>query len=119
MGLHPGHTKGQISYHCAKEKLVFCGDSLFGLGVGRLFEGTPEECWPRLEKFAGTNSENAFPDDTLLYCAHEYSADNCKFLLSIPGAVTTENADARAYLKKVQSFRAVKTPTVPLTMSQE
>ena len=64
----PGHTTGHIAYYFASEGIVFVGDTLFALGCGRLFEGTPAMMWNSLEKLM------ALPDDTVVYCAHEYTA---------------------------------------------
>ena len=72
-----GHTLGHISYYDAKDQTVFVGDTLFALGCGRLFEGTAEQMWTSLSKLA------ALPDDTRVYCAHEYTASNARFALSV------------------------------------
>jgi hydroxyacylglutathione hydrolase len=72
-----GHTLGHISYYDAKDRTVFVGDTLFALGCGRLFEGTAEQMWSSLSKLA------ALPDDTRVYCAHEYTASNARFALSV------------------------------------
>lgn len=72
-----GHTLGHVSYYDAADRTVFVGDTLFALGCGRLFEGTAEQMWGSLSKLA------ALPDDTTVYCAHEYTASNARFALSV------------------------------------
>ena len=73
----PGHTLGHIVFHLADQKIAFVGDTLFALGCGRLFEGTPGQMWDSLGKL------RALPDDTVVYCAHEYTASNAAFALSV------------------------------------
>ncbi|MEO8113344.1 MAG: hydroxyacylglutathione hydrolase, partial [Phenylobacterium sp.] len=70
-----GHTLGHIAYHDAADHIAFVGDTLFALGCGRLFEGPPEQMWASLQRLA------ALPDDTTVYCAHEYTAANARFAL--------------------------------------
>ncbi len=82
----PGHTVGHIAYHFAAEKLLFAGDTLFSLGCGRLFEGTPQQMWDALKVL------RALPDDTAVYCGHEYTASNAKFSL----VVDPDNAALKA-----------------------
>jgi hydroxyacylglutathione hydrolase len=69
----PGHTKGHICYHFEDDEIAFVGDTLFALGCGRLFEGTPAQMWHSLSKFDG------WPDATRVYCAHEYTQANARF----------------------------------------
>ena len=69
----PGHTRGHIVYHFADQNIAFVGDTLFALGCGRLFEGTPDQMWQSLQKIL------AWDDQTLIYCAHEYTQDNARF----------------------------------------
>ena len=105
----PGHTAGHIAYHFAGERLLFCGDTLFALGCGRLFEGTPEQMFASLGKLM------ALPDDTLVYCAHEYTASNGRFAVTVePG-----NAALATRMHEVASARAADRPTVPSTIGQE
>ncbi|MFX4740600.1 MBL fold metallo-hydrolase, partial [Acinetobacter baumannii] len=66
----PGHTSGHVAYWFARSQALFCGDTLFALGCGRLFEGTPAQMWQSLGKL------RALPDDTRVYCAHEYTLSN-------------------------------------------
>lgn len=75
-----GHTLGHISYHDAAGKAAFVGDTLFALGCGRLFEGDAAQMWGSLSRLA------ALPDDTTVYCAHEYTASNARFALSVDQA---------------------------------
>jgi hydroxyacylglutathione hydrolase len=72
-----GHTLGHIAYYDAADHVAFVGDTLFALGCGRLFEGTPQQMWASLQRLA------ALPDDTRVYCAHEYTASNARFALSV------------------------------------
>jgi len=72
-----GHTLGHITYHDAADHIAFVGDTLFALGCGRLFEGTPEQM------FASLGRLKALPEDTTVYCAHEYTAANARFALSV------------------------------------
>lgn len=72
-----GHTLGHITFHDAADQVAFVGDTLFALGCGRLFEGTPQQMWTSLAKLT------ALPDPTAVYCAHEYTASNARFALSV------------------------------------
>ncbi len=72
-----GHTLGHVSYVDAADDVAFVGDTLFALGCGRLFEGTPQQMWTSLAKLT------ALPDQTAVYCAHEYTASNARFALSV------------------------------------
>ncbi|MBT9470719.1 MAG: hydroxyacylglutathione hydrolase [Pseudomonadota bacterium] len=72
-----GHTLGHIAYFDAADRAAFVGDTLFALGCGRLFEGTPQQMWDSLQRLA------ALPDETKVYCAHEYTASNARFALSV------------------------------------
>jgi len=105
----PGHTLGHIVYHIADHHIAFVGDTLFALGCGRLFEGTPAQMWASLSKL------RALPDETVVYCAHEYTASNAAFALS----VDAENADLIAYAGEVTAKRAANIPTVPTTIGRE
>ena len=103
-----GHTLGHISYVDAADKIVFVGDTLFALGCGRLFEGTAEQMWASLSKLA------ALPDETAVYCAHEYTAANARFALSLDHG---EALKARA--AAVFAARERGEPTVPTTIGLE
>jgi hydroxyacylglutathione hydrolase len=104
---NPGHTSGAISYHIAQSAVVFTGDTLFGAGCGRLFEGTPPVMYGSLMKLA------ALPDDTQVYCGHEYTAAN----LAFAAAVEPDNADVAARAADVNAKAGA--PTVPSTMASE
>ena len=105
----PGHTSGHIAYHFAHDRLLFCGDTLFAMGCGRLFEGTPAQMHDSLQKLM------RLPDDTLVYCAHEYTAANGRFALT----VEPDNIDLRARMADVVAAREVGRPTVPSTIGLE
>lgn len=104
-----GHTKGHIAYWFESEGVAFVGDSLFALGCGRMFEGTPEQFQASLARL------RALPPQTVIYCAHEYTQANLKFALSIDG----QNQDLIAYGERVKTLRAQGLPTVPTTLSDE
>jgi hydroxyacylglutathione hydrolase len=103
----PGHTAGHIAY--VGHGAVFCGDTLFSAGCGRLFEGTAEQMAASLDKLA------SLPESTLVYCAHEYTLNNLKFAL----AVEPDNADAAAYLETCRAKRSRDEATVPSNIRQE
>ena len=105
----PGHTTGHIAYYFASEGVAFVGDTIFALGCGRLFEGTPEMMWNSLQKLM------ALPDETVVYCAHEYTQANAQFALTVePG-----NARLVARSKEIDELRARGLPTVPTTIGLE
>lgn len=105
----PGHTLGHVSYVLPGEKVAFVADTLFSLGCGRVIEGTPAMLWDSLEKLI------ALPDDTSIYCGHEYTEANAKFALTIePG-----NADLVARAAEVAKLRAEGKATLPVTMALE
>src|SRR6266851_2768185 len=105
----PGHTAGHISYLFANEKLVFVGDTLFSIGCGRVIEGTPEMMWQSLLKL------RALPDDTRIYCGHEYTKANVAFAKT----VEPDNAALRARETEVEKLLAAREPTIPSTMGAE
>lgn len=110
----PGHTRSHVAYVCAAPGdadggLLFCGDTLFSLGCGRLFEGTPAQMLASLDRLA------ALPGDTRVCCAHEYTASNAAFAL----AVDPENAALRARADAVRALRAAGASTLPSTIAQE
>ncbi len=105
----PGHTSGHISYWFSEAKALFCADTLFSLGCGRLFEGTPEQMWRSLSKLA------RLPDDAIVYCGHEYTQSNARFALSID----PDNPALRARAEEVERQRKAGQPTVPTTLGQE
>lgn len=105
----PGHTIGHISYYFPVEKALFCGDTLFSAGCGRLFEGSKEQMWRSLELL------RALPDDTAVYCAHEYTLANIRFALS----VDPNNEDLISYEKTCKNLRASGLPTIPTSIGLE
>lgn len=104
-----GHTLGHIAYVIDGQRIAFVGDALFSLGCGRLFEGTPQQMWSSLQKLA------ALPDDTTLYCAHEYTLANARFAASVDGA----NQALKARIKTIEQQRAANEPTVPMQLADE
>ena len=105
----PGHTRGHIAYYFADEHVAFVGDTLFALGCGRLFEGTPRQMWTSLQKLL------ALPDQTRVYCAHEYTQANARFALT----VDPENQDLRRRALEIDDRRAQGLPTVPTSIGLE
>jgi hydroxyacylglutathione hydrolase len=105
----PGHTRGHIVYHFADARAAFVGDTLFAMGCGRLFEGTPAQMWGSLQKIL------AWPDDTRLYCAHEYTQSNARFALT----VEPQNAALQQRAATVAQLRAAGRPTVPTILGDE
>lgn len=105
----PGHTRGHIAYWFPESDALFCGDTLFALGCGRLFEGSPEEMWPSLKRL------RALPDDTRVYCAHEYTAANLRFALTVEAG----NAELRRRGEAILALRAADKPTVPSLLGEE
>ena len=105
----PGHTAGHIVYYIPSISTAFVGDTLFALGCGRLFEGTADQMWASLSKLRG------LPDDTTIYCAHEYTAANAAFALS----VDPDNAALIDYAEDVKQKRSRNVPTVPTTIAKE
>ncbi len=105
----PGHTRGHISYHFAQSRALFCGDAMFVLGCGRLFEGDAEMMFRSFERLL------ALDDATRVYCGHEYTASNAKFALSVEG----DNPDLQARAREIEALRAKDQPTVPSTIGQE
>jgi hydroxyacylglutathione hydrolase len=103
-----GHTLGHIAYYDGADHVAFVGDTLFALGCGRLFEGTPEQMWESLQRLA------ALPDDTRVYCAHEYTASNARFALSVD-----DDPALKARADQVFAARARGEPTVPTTIGLE
>lgn len=105
----PGHTLGHIVYHFADQHRAFVGDTLFAMGCGRLFEGTAEQMWDSLGRL------RRWPDDTVVYCAHEYTQANARFALSVDG----ENPALRTRARDVDAKRARGEATVPTTIGLE
>ena len=105
----PGHTRGHIVYHFAANRAAFVGDTLFALGCGRLFEGTPGQMWSSLQKIL------QWPDDTRIYCAHEYTQSNARFALT----VEPQNRALKERAAAVAQLRAAGRATVPSTLGEE
>jgi len=105
----PGHTAGHISYVFPADKLAFVGDTLFSIGCGRVIEGTPEMMWQSLLKL------RALPDDTRIYCGHEYTKANIRFAKTIE----PDNAALKARDAQVENLLAARKPTIPSTMGEE
>ena len=105
----PAHTAGHIAYHFATEHAAFVGDTLFAMGCGRLFEGTAAQMFANMRKL------EALPDDTRVYCAHEYTQSNGRYALAAePG-----NVALIARMKQVDFDRAAGIATVPTTIALE
>jgi hydroxyacylglutathione hydrolase len=105
----PGHTLDHIAYWFPKENLAFVGDTLFSIGCGRVIEGTPEMMWNSLKKL------RELPNETLVYCGHEYTAANIKFALSIDA----NNPVLEARDAQVQQLIEEGEPTIPVTIGDE
>jgi len=105
----PGHTAGHISYYFPPLKALFCGDALFSLGCGRLFEGTAVEMWDSLKLL------RALPDDTQIFCAHEYSEKNAQFAL----ALDKNNEALKARATEITALRRAGKPTLPALLGNE
>ena len=105
----PGHTLGHIAYWFHKDKLAFVGDTLFSIGCGRVIEGTPQQMWNSLKKLRD------LPDDTQIYCGHEYTLANIKFALSIDKGNPVLNSRKAQAREQVQKGEA----TIPVTIGDE
>jgi hydroxyacylglutathione hydrolase len=105
----PGHTRGHIVYYVPAAAAAFVGDTLFAMGCGRLFEGSPAQMWDSLGKIA------CWPDDTKLYCAHEYTLSNAAFALTVDPA----NPALIQRAREVAALRREGRPTVPTTLGLE
>jgi hydroxyacylglutathione hydrolase len=104
-----GHTMGHIAYHLPEANIAFVGDSLFALGCGRMFEGTPKQFWASLSRL------KALPPETTLYCAHEYTQSNARFAVH----ADPDNLDLQLYAADIDAARARGEPTVPMQLSRE
>jgi hydroxyacylglutathione hydrolase len=104
-----GHTNGHIAYHLPEAGIALVGDSVFALGCGRMFEGQPEQFWASLSRI------KALPSETLLYCAHEYTASNARFALH----ADPDNAALAAYADEIAAKRAAGEWTVPTRLNRE
>lgn len=105
----PGHTNGHIVFYAPALNALFAGDTLFSMGCGRLLEGSADDMFASLQKLA------PLPDDTLLYCGHEYTESNGRFALS----VEPDNRDIQTRMADVAKLRANGLPTLPVTLRTE
>lgn len=105
----PAHTAGHISYHLTQDRAVFVGDTMFAMGCGRLFEGTAEQMHANLQRFS------QFPDDTRVYCAHEYTLSNARFAVT----AEPENEALGQRLRDVEAARAAGEATIPTSIALE
>jgi hydroxyacylglutathione hydrolase len=105
----PGHTSGHVVYYFAGDQALFCGDTLFVMGCGRLFEGTPRQMYASLQTL------KALPPSTRVYCTHEYTLANAEFALS----VEPDNIDLQQKFLAVAELRAANKATVPSTIAEE
>ncbi len=105
----PAHTAGHIAYHLAGDRIIFVGDTLFAMGCGRLFEGTAAQMFANMERL------EALPDETAVYCAHEYTLSNGRFALT----VEPDNAAIAARVAAVEAARVRGEPTVPTSIGEE
>ncbi len=105
----PGHTLGHIVFHFFEDAILFCGDTLFVMGCGRLFEGTAEQMWHSLQKL------KALPPVTKVFCTHEYTVANGCFAMT----VEPNNTVLQLHMIEVQRCRSQNKPTVPTTIADE
>lgn len=105
----PGHTAGHICLHLPAARALFCGDTLFAMGCGRLFEGTAEQMWASLQKIM------TLPDDTLICCGHEYTLANGLFCME----EEPENRALQNRMEDIRTLRAQNRPTLPCTLALE
>ena len=105
----PGHTMGHICYYWPEDDLLFAGDTLFVIGCGRLFEGTPEDMWQSLTKLA------TLPAKTTVYCGHEYTLSNAEFASKLE----PNNIELQTRLIDIRAKRMKNEPTLPSTIKLE
>ena len=105
----PGHTVGHIAYVFGEDRVAFVGDTLFAMGCGRLFEGSPEQMHRSLSRLA------QLPEDAALYCAHEYTLSNARFAVH----AFPDNKAIAERLRHVERERSADRPTVPTTVGEE
>ena len=105
----PGHTMGHIAFYYPDGHALFCGDTLFSLGCGRLLEGKPADMFASLQKFA------ALPADTQVYCGHEYTESNARFAIT----VEPDNAALKKRVAEIQTLRSAGRSTVPSPLGEE
>lgn len=113
----PGHTLGHVAFYSPEMKWLFSGDVLFGLGCGRLFEGTYEQMYESLQRIKN------LPAETLVYCTHEYTEQNlmfCKMLSNLDNSpITGDDEDLEMYENQLLNRRSIGLPSVPLKLSIE
>jgi hydroxyacylglutathione hydrolase len=105
----PAHTRAHIAFVFEEESIAFTGDTLFAMGCGRLFEGTPEMMWTSLSKLM------RLPDETRIYCGHEYTLSNGRFAMTLE----PRNPALQDRMREVEERRAHAQPTIPSTLSLE
>ena len=105
----PGHTSGHICFYFFNEKIIFTGDTLFSLGCGRIFEGTYNQMFNSLNKF------KKFPEETKIYCGHEYTLKNSEFCLKYD----PNNLKLKNKIKEIKSKLTNNLPTLPSTIKDE
>jgi hydroxyacylglutathione hydrolase len=105
----PGHTAGHITFHLAQDGVLFCGDTLFAMGCGRLFEGGPEQMFANMQRLAG------LPPETAVYGAHEYTTGNGRYAL----VAEPDNQAIKTRMVEVERLRAAGEATLPSTIAQE
>ena len=105
----PGHTMDLICYCIPEDGVVFVGDTLFAMGCGKHFEGTPQMIWESLKKL------HALPAETLIYCSHEYTQENAAFAIQMD----PHNEALKARMVEIDRLRADDLPTVPFTLATE
>ena len=105
----PGHTSGHICFHFFKEKLIFTGDTLFSLGCGRIFEGTYKEMFESLNKI------KSLPEETKVYCGHEYTLNNSKFCI----IYDHQNLNLKKKVESIKQQTQDRLPTIPSTIKDE
>lgn len=105
----PGHTLGHIIYYLPDDGILFCGDVLFSLGCGRLFEGSYEQMFDSLKLIS------RLPPQTLIYCGHEYTLSNARFAITIE----PENKELQQRIKEAENLQAIGKPSVPVTLASE
>ena len=105
----PGHTQGHLAFHFAADGIIFTGDTLFAMGCGRLFEGTAADMFANMQRYA------ALPDETVVYCGHEYTQGNGRYAL----AAEPDNQAIVTRMREVDALRAAGEPTIPTTIGAE
>ena len=105
----PGHTLGHICFFFEKEKIAFTGDTLFSLGCGKIFEGDHNQMLKSLNKI------KKLPEDTMIYCGHEYTYKNAEFCIKYD----SDNIDLKNKFEKIKRLRSSNLPTVPSSLKDE